>query len=61
MLEAEAAHHRLADHHTTRDGGRSWRGVVFCSCGWAGGVVDHGSRVAAEIELRGVWERHSHL
>jgi hypothetical protein len=58
VVVVDTAHHRLADGQTTRDGGRTWQGVVFCSCGWAGGIVDYPTRSAAEAGLERSWRRH---
>lgn len=51
--------HQRLDRFTTRDGGHTWRGVVFCGCGWAGGVVGQATRKVTEIELQAVWQRHA--
>ena len=58
-LVAAQAGHVVVEGQTSRAGGATWHGLVFCSCGWAGGVADCLSRSAAEDGLQDAWRIHT--
>lgn len=58
MVVAQTGH-AVVEGQTTRAGAATWHGLVFCSCGWAGGVADCARRSEAEEGLREAWAVHS--
>lgn len=51
--------HDVVERQTSRGGGAAWRGLVFCSCGWVGGVFDYPKRDMTEIALDATWLSHA--
>lgn len=58
-IEAELTKsHDVVERQTSR-AGESWHGLIFCSCGWAGGVFDYPKRAMAEVALDATWASHA--